>query len=94
MIDANVHYHGMEYSHLITLAKVLAAHKGRSEMTVAKWCGVHARLFLRLKDGRGCRVDTFNAAMGAFSDRWPADLEWPRDIPRPRPVPQRKEKAA
>lgn len=87
-----MHYRGMQYLHLITLAKTLAAHKGRSEMTVAKWCGVHARLFTRLKDGGGCRVDTFNAALCAFSANWPIDLEWPRDIPRP--VPQKKEKAA
>lgn len=73
----------MQYSHLTQLASLLAAHVGRSDMTVAKWCGVHARLFLRLKAGAGCRVDTFNAAMAAFSERWPADLAWPADIPRP-----------
>ena len=73
----------MQYSHLTELATLLAAHVGRSDMTVAKWCGVHSRLFLRLKAGGGCRVDTYNAAMAAFSDIWPRDLEWPRDIPRP-----------
>lgn len=81
----------MQYSHLTTLASLLAQHVGRSDMTVAKWCGVHARLFLRLKAGAGCRVDTFNAALAAFSDRWPADLDWPRDIPRP---PKSKKEAA
>jgi hypothetical protein len=73
----------MEYSHLITLATLLGAHVGRSDLTVAKWCGVHSRLFLRLKAGEGCRVDTFKGAMQGMSDIWPADLEWPRDIPRP-----------
>lgn len=81
----------MQYLHLITLASLLAQHVGRSDMTVAKWCGVHARLFLRLKAGAGCRVDTFNAALAAFSDRWPTDLQWPTDIPRPSVS---KEKAA
>ncbi|MCB1345340.1 MAG: hypothetical protein H6900_09945 [Rhodobacter sp.] len=81
----------METNHLTTLAAVLAAHVGRSEATIAKWCGVHTRLFRRLSEGKGCRVDTYNDALRAFSDRWPADLEWPRDIPRP---PKGKKEAA
>jgi len=73
----------MQYQHLTHLANTLATHVGRSEVTVARWCGVHTRLFLRLKSGKGCRVDTYNAALKAFSDNWPSDLEWPADIPRP-----------
>lgn len=73
----------MQYTHLTQLASLLAAHVGRSDLTVAKWCGVHSRLFLRLKSGNGCRVDTFNNALKAFSVIWPSDLEWPADIPRP-----------
>ena len=69
--------------HLKRLAATLASHVGRSEATVAGWCGVHKRLFARISEGNGCRVDTFNTAMCAFSDLWPTDLEWPRDIPRP-----------
>lgn len=86
-----MHYWGMNYLHLIKLANLLATHVGRSDLTVAKWCGVHSRLFLRLKAGRGCRVDTFNDALQAFSKLWPADLEWPGDIPRP---PRSKKEAA
>jgi len=78
---------------LITLAEMYGAHVGRSDMTVAKRCGVHTRLFRRLKAGAGCRVDTFNEAMQAFDQRWPRDLEWPRDIPRPTPNKQKKEAA-
>ena len=73
----------MDYEHLIKLAATLAAHTGRSEFTIAKWCGVHARLFHRLKKGEGCRVDTFNHAIRSISERWPSDLEWPHSIPRP-----------
>jgi len=82
----------METNHLITLATALAAHKGRSATTVAGWCGVHKRLFTRLSEGNGCRVDTYNKALSSFSELWPADLEWPRDIPRP--PKSKKEKAA
>lgn len=81
----------MEKTHLTTLASILAAHVGRSDVTVAKWCGLHTRLFSRLRRGLGCRVDTYNAALAAFSDLWPRDLEWPRDIPRP---PKSKKEAA
>ena len=82
----------METNHLITLAAILAAHKGRSETTVAGWCGVHKRLFARLSEGKGCRVDSYNTALRSFSELWPPDLEWPRDIPRP--PKSKKEKAA
>ena len=84
-------YMGMEYSHLITLAGLLGAHVNRSDLTIAKWCGVHSRLFLRLKANGGCRVDTFKSAMRAMSDLWPADLDWPASIPRP---PKSKKEAA
>lgn len=75
----------MEYEHLITLSSALAAHVQRSDKTVAKRCGVHARLFDRLKAGKGCRVDTFNAAMRNFAAIWPDDLQWPGHVPRPDP---------
>jgi hypothetical protein len=73
----------METKHLITLASSLAGHVGRSETTVMKWCGVHARLFKRLQAGGGCNVETYNTAMKAFAGLWPEDLAWPSDIPRP-----------
>ena len=81
----------METHHLTTLAATLAAHMGRSETTVAGWCGVQKRLFRRLSEGNGCRVDTYNKALRSFSDLWPSDLEWPSDIPRPQ---KKKEKVA
>jgi hypothetical protein len=79
----NFHHGAIYTNYLLKLARMLAAHSGRSEVTVAKWCGVHARLFTRMAGGHGCRVDTYNLALRAFADRWPADLEWPADIPRP-----------
>lgn len=75
----------MDTDHLTQLAKLFAAHVGRSEMTIARWCGVHTRLFKRLSEGKGCRVDTYNEALRAFSARWPEDLAWPSDVPRPEP---------
>lgn len=82
----------MRYEDLLSLVSLLATHAGRSEMTVARWCGVHGRLFKRLREGHGCRVDTFNAALQALSDQWPADLAWPPSIPRP-PKSKKKEAA-
>jgi hypothetical protein len=74
----------MQYEHLTSVCETLAAHRQRSEMTVARWAGVHGRLFHRLAEGKGCRVDTYNRAIHWFSDNWPADLEWPHSIPRPK----------
>lgn len=73
----------MQYENLTTLVAILAKHTGRSEFTIARWCGVHGRLFKRLRENRGCRVDTYNQATAALSEIWPDDLEWPRAIPRP-----------
>lgn len=73
----------MEYEHLTQLANAYAAHINRSVMTVAKRVGVHNKFFSRLVEVGGCRVDTFNQAMGWFDENWPADLAWPADVPRP-----------
>ena len=70
----------METNHLTQLSATLAAHADRSSTTIAKWCGVHSRLFARLCKGGGCRVDTDNETLRAFSARWPEDLEWPRSM--------------
>lgn len=73
----------MQYLHLLTLASDLAAHVGRSETTIAKWCGVHARFFQRLRDGKGCNVRTAERAAWELHSRWPKDLAWPREVPVP-----------
>lgn len=73
----------MEQKHLSELADLYAAHIGRGLHTIAARVGVHNRFFLRLKDGRGCHIDTFDQVTRWFVANWPADLEWPRDIPRP-----------
>ncbi|AGH57968.1 hypothetical protein RHVG_00003 [Rhodovulum phage RS1] len=80
----------MEYN-LLTLAKLLREHTGRSLTTISKWSGVHNRLFSRLEAGAGCNSSTYERALSGLSEIWPVDLEWPRDIPRP---PKPKEKAA
>lgn len=77
---------GMEHSHLIVLAERLAHHLGRSEATVSNWIVGHARLFSRLREGRGTTVRTYHRALQWFSSNWPVDLVWPSDIPRPAPA--------
>ena len=74
---------GFEYECLLALFERYAAHVDRSETTVAKWAGAHARLVTRLRDNKGCNVDTYNQVMRWFDQTWPADLPWPADIPRP-----------
>lgn len=81
----------MQTLHLAHLAETYAAHVNRSVTSVAEWAGLHSRLYRRLRDGHGCRVQTYNRAVQWLSDHWPADLEWPSDIPRP---PKSKKEAA
>ena len=74
----------MQTNHLITLAESLASHLSKSEATISNRVTTHARLFERLRDGKGCNVTTYNTVMERFADIWPADLAWPSDVPRPR----------
>ncbi len=73
---------------------MMAKHLGRSEATISNRCVGHARLFARLRDGKGCTLQTFRRAEQWFSDNWPDDLEWPAGIARPkrprRPPPKGK----
>lgn len=73
----------MSYAHLITLASTYASHVKRAEATVAGWAGLHKRLYRRLRDGQGCRHDTYLHALDWFTTNWPSDLAWPSDVPRP-----------
>lgn len=73
----------MQLNHLTILAEAFAKHTDRSEATVSNLVVSHARLFKRLRDGKGCSVATYNNVMAWFSKNWPEDLEWPSDIPRP-----------
>lgn len=78
-----MHYEGLHGSDLINLMNACATHVPRGPFTVAARVGVHSCVFTRLKDGHGCRIDTFQKVFGWFNENWPGDLEWPRHIPRP-----------
>jgi hypothetical protein len=72
----------MENEWLLTLGSTYAAHISRSLYTVASRIGVHLKFFERLRDGKGCRADTYMDAMRWFDENWPADLQWPESVPR------------
>lgn len=80
----------MTHLHLLTLAAALAAHTGRTEATIARWCGTHTRLFARLRAGQGCNVRTVDAVAQELRRIWPADLAWPKEVP----IPKTKKEAA
>ena len=79
-------YIPIDYDHLICLSAQMADHVDRSEATLSTWCVGHARLFSRLRDGKGCNAHTYRDALEWFSDNWPEDLTWPADVPRPDPT--------
>lgn len=73
----------MQLADLLKLADGYCAHVGRSEATISNQITSHARLFKRLRQGHGCTVQTFGAAVAWFDQNWPQDLEWPRQVVRP-----------
>lgn len=75
----------MNTGDLITLVEAFASFTNLSEATISNKVCSHARLFSRLRAGKGCNLKTATGALNWFSENWPADLEWPRSIPRPRP---------
>jgi hypothetical protein len=77
---------GMGYrEQLIRLVEAYAAAKNRKEATIANLAGRDGRFFQRLREGRGCSVDTLNHLLQWFSDRWPDELPWPEEVHRPSP---------
>lgn len=79
----NRSYTPVDYDYLTTLSEMLSQFTGRSEATISTKIVGQARLFSRLKAGRGCNAHTYQNVMDWFSANWPADLEWPADVPRP-----------
>ena len=61
----------------------MAAARGLSEARVANLAGRDGRFFIRLREGKGCKVDTMLSTIQFFSDNWPANAEWPVTVDRP-----------
>ena len=74
----------MDYrSKLLALAAACSAGSGRSEARIANLAGCDSRFFVRLREGKGCTVDTLERVHRWFSENWPADTPWPDEVPRP-----------
>lgn len=77
----------MDYrAQLVSLVEAYTAALGRSEATVANAMGRDGRFFIRMREGKGCSVDTLNHVMRWFSDHWPPETAWPDGIDRPQPA--------
>ena len=72
-------------ANLVILCRIYQRVTGLSESRVADKVSTNPYLFLRLRDGKGCTVRTYNRVLQWFSDNWPENLPWPADIPRPEP---------
>lgn len=72
---------------LIALVEAYAAAVDRKEATIANLAGRDSRFFARMREGKGCSVDTLNHMLEWFSDHWPEDAPWPEEISRPSPAP-------
>lgn len=73
----------MHYDLLISLAEQLSSHLDLSEQTLSNKAVGHARLFSRLRSGKGCTVATYHRVVAWFDANWPEDVAWPSDLPRP-----------
>jgi hypothetical protein len=69
---------------LLRLSRDLAAHQGVTHWAISMRLFGKGDFFHRLENGGHPRTDTYEKALGLFSQIWPADLEWPRDIERPK----------
>lgn len=65
---------------LTTLAERMSDARGISEARIANLAGCDGAFFRRMRDGGGCRVDTFNRVISFFSDSWPENAAWPHDL--------------
>lgn len=81
MSSANIIH--IDYAHLTRLAEVMGRHIERSDATISTKIVEHARLFSRLRSGKGCNAHTYRDALLWFHNNWPVDLEWPTGIPVP-----------
>lgn len=68
---------------ILTLARVMAEHIGRSEQTISMRVYGNRRLFDRLRSGCSLTVDTYHTVKGWFAENWPPDLPWPAGVLRP-----------
>ncbi|MCQ8240557.1 hypothetical protein [Rhizosaccharibacter radicis] len=70
---------------LIELAERFAAARKLSEARIANLAGRDGRFFTRMREGKGCKVDTMLSTIQFFSNHWPTDAVWPAEIKRPAP---------
>lgn len=74
----------MDYrSHLLAVADAYCAATGLSLARVSTLVHNDGKRLRRMREGAGCKMDTFVKAMQWFSDRWPAGTKWPTGVARP-----------
>ena len=74
----------MDYrQQLLAVADEFARATDRSIARVSTMVRNDGKFLDGLRRGRGCTMDTFNAAMQWFSDNWPASATWPEAVSRP-----------
>jgi hypothetical protein len=69
----------MTAEEILTIANAYAAHTGRTLSGVGTMSCGNAKIFSRLKAGRGANIITVERAFRWFQDNWPEDAPWPLD---------------
>lgn len=70
---------------LLKLSDHYATARGLSISRVSTLVFADGKVLTRISNGGDLTTGRFEAAIGWFSDNWPADVEWPSDIDRPHP---------
>lgn len=73
----------MDYrTELVVLVEAFCAATERSEARIANLAGRDGQFFARIRDGKGCSVDTLDHLRAWFSANWPQGKPWPEGIER------------
>jgi hypothetical protein len=78
---------------LTRLAQVYIEGTGVAVSRLGTRAANNDRLFTRLFQGMGCRLDVAERAAWFFNVNWPRDVAWPCDVERrsiPQPQPRRR----
>ena len=71
----------MNWRHqLLILAEAYRAATGVSEARLATVILDRSIFFTRLREGKGCNVDTHIRVRRWFHEHWPAELPWPEGV--------------
>jgi len=72
------------------LGRIYSKWSGLALTTISVRSVKNGTLFMRIKDKKTVRIETYNKFVQFCADNWPSYVEWPREIERPQRNAQKK----